>query len=247
MKKKNWKRRTIILLLLTPIILILAYQAIGCPVLTAEQGFHRAAKEHALGTTSILGTESIITNDYGYQYDTLIVAETNYGAILYCTKRNTYEQLYYREKNNSLTVMALPNGGWSWEIDQPRQLNVILFDDYPEAVRAELDITVDWPYDFYGFTTDGVFYHYQLNAERNAEGYFRFVHTIYGSDYMDNDNVAMRILTDISCKRQVNESYFLELEIPVTVRLYDSDGQIVTEQSFYIRSIGAEEHDKHST
>lgn len=246
MKKKNWKRRTIILLLLTPIILILAYHAMGCPVLTAEQGFHRAAKEHALGTTSILGTESIITNDYGYQYDTLIVAETNYGAIVYCTKRNTYEQLYYREKTNSLTVMALPNGGWSWEIDQPRQLNVILFDDYPEAVRAELDITVDWPYDFNNFTPDGVFYRYQLNAERNAEGYFRFVHTIYGSDYIDNDNVAMRILTDVSCKRQVAESDYRELEIPVTARLYDRNDNLVIEQSFFIRSIDAEEHEKYS-
>ena len=247
MKLKNWKRKTIILLLIIPVILILTYHAIGSPVLTAEQSFRRAEKEHALGPATILGTESIITDDYGYHYDTLIVAETKYGAMLYCTELNKQDRLYYREKTGPLTVMALPNGGWSWLINEPRQLNVILFDDYPEAVRAELEIKVEWAKDFYGFTPDGVYYHYQLNAERTADGYFRFVHTIYGSDYIDNDNVAMRILTDISCKRQVGEAYFLELEIPVYLRLYDSNGNLVTEESHILRSIGAEEHRKHGT
>lgn len=248
MKRKNWKIRTFLVLVGVLLTGLVMYWVMERPVFSEEAMFRRAEWKHALGPGTILGTESISSLDLSYyDCDTMIVAETKYGAILYCCKLNENDYLFYREKKGPLTVMALPNGGWSWVINQPRQLNVILFDDYPQAVRAELDITVDWPYDFYGFTPDGVFYHYQLNAERAAEGYFRFVHTIYGSDYMDNDNVAMRILTDISCKRQVGESYFLELEIPVTVRLYDSDGQIVTEQSFYIRSIGAEEHDKHST
>lgn len=245
MKRKNWKRRTIIVLLIIPIILTLAYYVMGAPVLTAEQSFRRAEKEHALGPATILGMESILTDDYGYHYDTLIVAETKYGAMLYCTELNTQDRLFYREKSGPFTVMALPNGGWSWLIDEPRQLNVVLFDDHPEAVRAELELIVDWPYDFHGFTPEGVFYHYRLNAERTADGYFHFVHTIYGSDYIDNDNVAMRILTDILSKQDGGEEYYWDLEIPANIQLYDGNGHLIIEESTILRSVIAEEHSKH--
>ena len=245
MKRKNWKRRTLIALFLIPLITLLTYQAAGCPAFSAEQAFRRLEAQHVLGPGTILGSERIDCNDYERKYDTLIVAETRYGAMLYCCDLNKEEQLYYREKAGPLTVMALPNGGWSWLINEPRQLNVILFDDYPEAVRAELELIVDWPYDFHGFTPEGVFYHYRLNAERTADGYFHFVHTIYGSDYIDNDNVAMRILTDILSKQDGGEEYYWDLEIPANIQLYDGNGHLIIEESMILRSVIAEEHSKH--
>lgn len=244
MKKKNWKRRTFLLLLCILVTAAALYLATDCPVLTADQAFRREEQVFALGPSTILGRESVDCPAYGYNYDTMIVAETETGAMLYCCNLNEHERLYYREKTGSLTIMALPNGGWSWEKDQPRQLNVILFDDYPEAVHAQVQIIVNWPHDFYGFTPDGVHYTYDLTAQREEDGYFHFVHTAYGSDHVDNDNTALRMLTDITCQPSVNEHYYMNLQIPATVRLYDEDNNLIVEETLLLRSIGAEEREK---
>lgn len=244
MKMKNWKHRTIILLLCILAVSGILYWAMGCPVFTAEQSFRRDEASYALGPGNILGTESIDCPGYGYDYDTMIVAETERGCILYCCNLNEAERLYYREKQGSMTIMALPNGSWSWLKDEPRQLNVVLFDDYPEAVRADVKIQLDWSKNFYGFTPEGVHYTYDLTAKREEDGYFHFVHTIYGSDYIDNNNAAFKMLTDICCDTGVDEVYYWQLEIPATVRLYDQDNNLIIEQTLVLRSIGAEERDK---
>lgn len=244
MKKKNWKRRTLILLLCIFMTSAALYWVLECPVLTVEHAFRREERIFALGPSTILGKEHIDCPGYGYNYDNMIVAETETGAMLYCCNLNEHERLYYREKTGSLTIMALPNGSWSWKKDQPRQLNVVLFDDYPEAVKADVVIDVDWPHDFYGFTPNGVSYSYNLTAQREQDGYFHFVHSTYGSDYIDNDNAAMRILTDISCETNVSEIYYFELTIPATVKLYDKDDNLIVEENLVLRSIGAEERDK---
>ena len=239
MKKRNWKRRTFIVGALSAILSILLYLALGSPVFTAERAFRREEARQMLGPATILGTESIDCVHYGYNYNTLIVAETDHGSILYCTRLNHAEELYYRENNTDLTVMALPNGGMSWIYQEPRQLNVILFDDYPDAVRAELEMLVksDSP-------IAGIQYHYKLTAQRQNAGYFRFIHTIYGSDYIDNDNMAMKILTDITSKSHVDEFYYWVCTIPATVRLYDQNDNLIVEKTLELRSIGAEELEK---
>lgn len=240
MKKRNWKRRTFIVGALSAILSILMYLALGSPVFTAEQAFRREEARQMLGPATILGTESIDCVHYGYLYNTLVVAKTDHGSILYCTRLNHAEELYYRENSSDLTVMALPNGGMSWYYEEPRQLNVILFDDYPNAVRAELEMLVkssDSP-------MPGIQYHYKLTAQRQNAGYFRFIHTIYGSDYIDNDNMAMKILTDITSRADVDEFYYWERSIPATIRLYDQDGNLIVEKTLELRSIGTEELEK---
>jgi hypothetical protein len=142
--------------------------------------------------------------------------------------------------------MALPNGGKSSEIGKLRQLNVVLFDNYPEAVLANVEIVVEWAENYYGFTPDGVFYQYSLTAQREQDGYFHFVHTIIGSDYIDNDNLAMNILTDISCQRPGNDEYYLSLTIPVHIQLFNADGEMIVDETIYLQSIDAEEHETHS-
>jgi hypothetical protein len=245
MKKKNWKIRTFLVLVGVLLTGLVMYWVMDRPVFSEEAMFRRAEREHALGPGTILGTEPISSLDLSYyDCDIMIVAETKYGAILYCCKLNENDYLFYREKKGPLTIMALPNGHWSWLKDQPRQLDVILFDDYPEAVRAQVQIIVDWPHNFYGFTPDGVYYTYDLTAQRENDGYFHFVHTIYGSDYIDNDNAAMGILTDITCHTAVYEAYTTNLQIPAMVRLYDADNNLLVEETLTLRSIAAEEREK---
>lgn len=240
MKTRNWKRRTMIVLLVTVLCCCVSYWAMDCPAFSAEQAFRRAEEKRMLGPATILGTETIDCHGYGYDYDTLIVAQTKYGSMLYSTKLNKMENLYYRPKNSSFTIMAFPNGGLAWSKDEPRQLNVILFDNNPEAVSAELELIID----FDAYLPEGVYYHYKLTAQRENHGYFRFVHTVYGSDYMDNDNVAMKMLTDITCSESLTEFYNLQYAIPATVRLYDEDHNLIVEENLTIRSIGAEEREK---
>lgn len=240
MKKKNWKHRTFVASLLTVVVCILIYFALGSPVFTAEQAFRKEEARHLLGPATILGTESIDCLHYGYNYNTLLVAKTDHGSILYCTRLNREEALYYRENNGDLAIMALPNGGIAWRYEEPRQLNVILFDDYPDAVRAELEMIIDIDTHIPG----GIYYHYQLTAQRQNQGYFRFVHTIYGSDYMDNDHIAMKILTDITSNTNTDEFYYWQYSIPATVRLYDQNDNLIVEKTLDLRSIGAEELEK---
>lgn len=240
MKKPNWKRRTMVTLLAIVLCCGISYWAMGCPAFTVEQAFRRAEEKRMLGPATILGTETIDCPGYGYDYDTLIIAQTEYGSMLYSTKLNEMEYLYYRPNSSSFTIMALPNGGLAWPKDEPRQLNVILFDNNPKAVSAELELIID----FDAYLPEGVYYHYKLTAQRENRGYFRFVHTIFGSDYMDNDNAAMKMLTEITCSESLTEFYHLQYTIPATVRLYDEDHNLIAEESLTIRSIGAEERDK---
>lgn len=240
MKTQNWKLKTLVAGLITILVSFLIYLALGRPVFTIEQAFRRETARNLLGTATILGTESIDCVHYGYNYNTLIVAETDHGSILYCTRLNHAEELYYRENNTDLTVMALPNGGMSWYYGEPRQLNVVLFDDYPNAVRAELEMLVncDTP-------MPGIQYHYKLTAQRQNRGYFRFIHSVIRSENsLNTDNMAMKILTDITSMPHVDEFYYWECTIPTTVRLYDQNDNLIVEKTFELRSIGAEEWKK---
>lgn len=143
-------------LLLAAVLLCLFYIFAGCPDMTAEQGYQRALRRRLLGPGEVVG---ILNVDVNGGYNRLLLGETEKGVTLYCyrhenlgfLKGHTFSSwegtLVYREKGETVTAMAAPGVNcttYQEEIHVP----VILFDECPKAVRAELDVCLTGTYDF---------------------------------------------------------------------------------------------------
>lgn len=235
------------------LLAFLFYMSIGSPAFTTEQAFRRAEKIHMVGPSTIVDT--LDWDDFA-MFETLIVGETDYGVIFYGEYRIYASDVWpqwpqtevrkpvfsYREKTGDLTVLAPPVAAFGLSgFDYGTQLPVYLFDAYPDAVRAELEMTVTGTVSAYinGELVDTEFSHtFSEEATRLHPGYFRFDLRASGEvlDYIShisNGSSLYRSLTD-------SEKY---ARIPVTVRLYDENDRLIMETERFIQTPAAQAHE----
>lgn len=239
------KRKITINLLMMALIGALLYLFLGCPAFTAEQRYRRAAKAHMVGPGEILG----IFDPEGSNYQHVLVAEEQNAVIfyLYSDVPGSMEDLYYREKTGRLTVLASPNilpGSFGAQV---LELPVFLFDDYPEALRAELEITLSE-------TVNDEYYEktYHLESPREADGYFHFhIHAeaegsytdIYGFELPNELGAEGIVLRQFSQMCGYDDSFNLQPQ-PVTVRLYDKNDSLILEEIVQVRCVKDMAHQK---
>ena len=237
------KVRIAVDIVLILLILFLFYLSIGTPALTTEQAFRRAEKMHMVGPSEILDT--LDWGDYP-MFDTLIVAETDEIIVFYrefrmydytpwpkLPKKQSRESVFtYREKTGDITVLGAPVSISGIEIlDYVRSYPVYVFDDYPEAVRAELEITVT------GIKKSSKKeYRFSAEADRRSEGFFRF--TLDSGDGKAVDFIAHVSTGDSLVQFLTDEENMAS--IPVTVRLYDENNALIVEKELFIRSPAAQ-------
>lgn len=230
---KAWRKaiprpvRIVCNLVLAVILFALFYIFRGSPDMTVEQAYRRAEARNMVGPGEILGV--LDGFEFGW-YEQLLLAETEEGVIQYCfTEENlgfafwsrsfsSYEgTLIYREKQGPVSIMAASgifvlasddeDVNFSWPI--------ILFDDCPKAVRAEIELRLTGEYNFSEYD-----YSYQLNARREVGGYFEFELATTGGGTKEAYAIA-----------QVCELYGeyggRGDSIPVTVRLYDQNDEVI--------------------
>ena len=250
MRKKFWKslsRPVKILLLLAGLLLtsFLLYIFIGAPPLSDEHRYRRAERENLVGPAKILDILEL-KQAHENSYDRLLLADNGDSIIMYVwhTQQTHREQLVYRSQMENVTVYAAPGCHWfnNWEYAEEVELPILLFDDFPRAVHAEIDFTLqaDRTNNF-TFSKD-----YSLEADRVSDGYFCFY--IVSSDICSkDDNCEGAALASLS---QLTDSYNYPLsfsdytEIPVSVRLYDDNEILIHEEIVTIRSEKAEAHYK---
>ena len=228
-------------LLLAAVLLCLFYIFAGCPDMTAEQGYQRALRRRLLGPGEVVG---ILNVDVNGGYNRLLLGETEEGVTLYCyryenlgfLKGHTFSSwegtLVYREKGENVTVMAAPGvdcDTYQEEIHVP----VILFDECPRAVRAELDVCLTGTYyEDYEFA-------YSLEAAREAGGYFAFDLSVQG-------NKQQAYWTEGFAVAQLSRLYWdtggRANEYPIVVRLYDRNDALIYEETLFLRSAMSEAH-----
>ena len=256
---ENIPRKVRICLNILAILALLAadYVLLGCPALSPEQHFRRLEKSNLVGPAQIVESFEVPNGSY----DHVIVADDRDAVILYCCNLRNYRwdkgTFIYRENEDGITVLPAPVQDFSFDariIDLP----ILLFHDYPNAVRAELELTLgeslgleETVWEQGGVVTTVPFEKtYQLEADREIGGYFRFnLHTEPEGEYVIRNGIeiwepygkethALRIFS-----RMISETRaFLTEYVPATVRLYDRGGNLIAEETLTIRSVAGERY-----
>lgn len=217
-----------LLILLFPVLI---YVFVGAPAFTVEQGFRRAEKENLIGPSEILGIEAID----GMLSDTLVVAKTQKGVVLYVHQDSAnwpVNPLVYRERTGDLMICGSPASISSLVPPGGDDLTVILFDNHPQAVRAELDMELFWENNQTGRQYR---YPYSLSGTRTNAGYIRMDYDVQWREWQGIDNhpeneaIYQFVNHSQDCCYKAPEG-----EFPATVRLYDAEGKLIHEQSLFI-------------
>ncbi len=223
------------------IILILAfYISIGCPTFSLTQEFRRAEKAHMIGPCEIVD----INTDH-YEYEKLIVGESEYGVCFfgkfeltvgYKNGKNRLEDRYtltYFEKTGDITLAVAPNvraGLWSFaNIDLP----VYVFHSHPDAVWAEIEVKVVGNQEIHSnsqIVTVEYNHLFAAKSIQNEGGHFRFTLT----STSEQSAKALGIISTIA-SRELPASNYQDIVIPAIVRLYDADNQLIAEKTVEFR------------
>lgn len=240
--RRLWKRiprkiRLPILILSIAALVLMLYTFAGSPTFSTEQEYRRAEKAHMVGPAVILGETEL---EMSSNYANMLIADDGDGIIFFCHDYTAdlgnfdRSELIYREKTGDITVLSAPFSNDSREKTTLARLPVFVFDDYPDAVRAELDITLSTVYNGETFTKD-----YFLTSKRENPGYFQFHLTSNDPSGLGAEGYAIQVLTLIS---GYGGRSLTGTSIPVTVRLYDANDQLICDRSTEITSVVDQAH-----
>ena len=219
----------VLLILVMPFLL---YMFVGAPALSPEHGFRRAEKENLVGPGVILGSEEIS----GAFADTLLVGETECGVLLYTHNHrdlNPVDPLTYWERQGDIMVRGINTILFSITPPDGDDLQMVVFDNQPQAVRAEVEAELYWENRETGRQHR---YRYTLTGTRKNDGYILVSYNIRWPNYQGTEpehpeNAAIQNFTNL-CG---NESYCApEGEFPTAVRLYDDEDRLIAEEHVFL-------------
>ena len=219
------------------------YIFIGCPAFTPEQRYRRLEKAHMVGPARIIDNMELVP----YNYLNLILADDGDGIIfyLYADFRHGTEAFYYREKTGDLTVLAAPNLRYFTSQEFEAELPIFLFDNYPEAQRAQLQFTLSE-------TLNDVYFEkeYILDSIREESGLFRFdLHAESNNWYIDDWGQARgtplgaegAALEQLSGMSGYDDSFNLRPQT-VIVRLWNASGELILEEDILLHCVAGQAH-----
>lgn len=230
------------------IILLLAvafYVSIGAPTLTKVQAFRRAERANLVGPSDIL----LETELEHYFYSYLVLAETDEGVITYVSDNVWGPDINYHEKTGDITLVTAPKnpfdyGSLNWQVSFP----VFVVDDYPQAVRAEVDLDIVGTYNHNlngENLQEPLNHHYTLTSQREQDGFFRFSIELpflessdgYGNDTGTThgaDGYALDLLARLFTNRYTTIKPTSSASVTATVRLYDETDQLIVQRDLTI-------------
>ena len=180
-------------------------------------------------------------------YEHLLVADDGEGVVLfgYSNTLGDHHNLVYRKKTGDLTVLAAPDFRFFGAEEYVLDLPVFLFDEYPAAARAELEMTLST-------TLNDVYFekNYFLESQREGEGYFRFnIHAEsenwyideYGQKWGSSLGAEGHALQEFSRMCGYSSAWNL-LPQPVTVRLFDDQNDLILEKELLVRCAAGQAH-----
>ena len=239
-KRKGLSRkvRTLIHLFVILLCVTLVLLVKSIPSSTPEEQFRRLEQGYMIGPSNILGTETISkSGDLK-----LLIAKSDTDLMLYRYAESEYRQfteksnrstdLVCRKKNGDLTILAAGGRSPYFSNNTEPYLPIVLFDEYPEAIRAEIEFTlsIDTYKDTEGIVRDESLF--RLNSTRTNDGYFYF--TISPSVKANEGYLQMLVKLASMTSNWGNVGY-TPTPIPVTVHLYDKNNQLIVDQTIYFQ------------
>lgn len=250
--KRLWRNiprpiRAVVNILGILFLILTIYYCMGTPAFSLEQGFRRQEKAHLVGPGQIV--DHLDWSEYP-QFHDILVAETEHGVTFYAVyesdslfEQYTYEIFSHREKTGDLTVLAPPSMWmlWNWN-DWDQTVPIYLFDEYPEAVRAELDLHVVGKYQVDNDNFDDLDVRFSLETRRADEGFFKFWLDIPAG--MDEELAAAQLLTAISTTGESfpsanTQAHYKYPYAEATVRLYDENDVLLVEEDLMLHTVSA--------
>lgn len=223
-KKLRLLRNLLILILLLGLMDFLTADFFLIP----EHQFRREERGNLVGPSTILGKEQIELGPF----QGMIVAETGQTVILWLYGEDIGRtQFICRNKYDDNMLIAPPGtGGFSLVIDEIH-LPIVLIDNTPRAVRAEIVFTLREIWDGQDFEKA-----YHLEAQRDQHGYFLFTLDAEGQwPGLGAEGAALNTLTNISSNRDT----YISRSIPVEIRFYDITGELIVTDTVAIVSEAA--------
>jgi hypothetical protein len=236
--------KAVLNLVLLTVVLLLYYISIGSPAFTPEHQFRKEEKAYLVGPAKILDNISLEKYTGYHTCNRLILATSDEGVSLFQCKEVDLEinKLVYRKKQGDVTVLSLyPIGLRNYEFATYSSLEIpiFVFDSFPNAVRAEMEIELSASYG----NQENFQKVYALSAKREVKGYFLFTlsaSTANRFEQLGAEGEAFYFLTALSDDRPVNS--YVDRAIPVTVRFYDQNDNMIAERHVEIRSPAGEAH-----
>ena len=196
------------------------YVGLGCPPLNTEMVFRRAERAHMVGPSQILAEFS-----NGRQFPrSVIVAETEDSHILYTVQRQEYgyRRFYTNPKEGQIdnyTFRTYPKTEapvlYNTSMSNASPIQLVLFDQSPNAVRAELTAKLTYTYRERVHIMD-----IQAESLREYDSFFLFS-LQKPQDSSEQWYYAMRQLVQTDDEKP-----------ELTLRLYDEEGNLIATHSF---------------
>lgn len=214
--------------------LIALYTYIGAPTFSVEKDFRRAEKAHMVGPSEILGQVRLESGFDSYQQ--MIIADDGEGISFYCYDHVEGDEpaLIYRQKTGDITVLGAPYPAGSRMRTIKAQYPIFVFDSYPDAVRAEMDITL-----FAEYLGESFEKTYHLEATRMNSGYFQFILGITNRHGLGVEGHALKLCALFS---GYEGKFYRDMAFPVTVRLYNESGKLLCSRESSISSVMTQQH-----
>lgn len=206
------------------------YVFIGAPTFSWEHKYRRIEKSFMVGPGEILGYERVT----GAFYREVVLAETEEELII--STLSMYDAcmdiLQFMPKTGKVSVVGVPQDPAHTIALGDFYITVLVADEYPEAVRAEVDLRLFWKQ----FPEDEPEYPvFHATAQRKKDGYFRLDIPLPKSEE--------------SKERQILELYsnwicgYAGTIVPqdtyqATVRFYDDTGNMIVETSLPLANAG---------
>lgn len=185
--------RAISNILLILLLLYLCWCSSGKPLHNDILEYRRMEKMQLLGPGTIVheltrryGLDEYPTDHYG-EFEHTIVSETQEGIIFFgidsYSDGENYYAMTYQEKTGDITLAVPPTDmWWDWGSQQwDLYLPIYVFHEHPEAVRAELDLTIEGVWSI-NYGSDYIQENhkepytrsYQLKSRHKTEDFFLF-------------------------------------------------------------------------
>ena len=252
------------------LILLFAYLywiSEGRPINSDTLEYRRMEKLQMLGPGTIVhelnphyGSEEFPIDQYN-EFAHTIVSETEHGIIfcgIFDRENNREPIMTYQEKTGDITLAVPPTdiwdwSGWNWKFVLP----IYVFHEYPDAVRAELDVTIEgvWESSYNSDSYSGTIEQpytktYQLQSIHRTEDFFLF--HIEVPDIIEQANkIETYLVTQPErvfetmqgvegdapqlLSRLLNPSVYNDVQTGCaegTIRLYDENDDLIAEQPF---------------
>jgi hypothetical protein len=219
-------------LLLVLVVSFLFWAELGYPRFSYAQRNRQLERDALVGPGTII---DVLDHSEYNEFSKLHVGITDEGFLFYADSKTSSKFTYVR-RTGKITVAPAPVYWENWDTKtSDEHLPIYVFDEYRNAVRAELEIHIASNPENEYYRGEPFSRHYSLCASRETAGFFLFhLYVPSGGKELGIEGYAPQSFSALVHDPEWDNA---KESVDVVVRLYDKNGNLITEQKQTIRNI----------